>query len=239
MITLRNLCILTTCASLLLAATSAQAAVIYADPFEADPGANGWTESVTGDLSAAAANTTIKPNANSTAASFIKAGNGATTNTYLTITKPISTIGYEDIEVTLVAYQNATAIHGRFDANAQPINGLCDYLTIEYSIDGGATFAPLLTDYARWNGVNETPVANANWYSATSNTTPTSTGALLLPAAANENSDFVLRIGVVVAHYNEGYFVDDLTVSGTPIPEPASLALIGCGAVALLKRRRG
>ncbi len=215
-------------------ACAAQGAVIFQDDFSTDPAANGWTESVTGDR---AANSPIQPNGAGTAAMLIKNGNGNQTYIFLSITRAISTVGYEAITLDLTAYQNATSHHGRFDANGLPDGNLCDRLQIEYSTDGGANFTPLLTDYATWHGLNETPVPNANWFGP-GNTTPTATGALALPALANDNSSFMVRIAVTVAHHTEGHYLDDLVISGSLIPEPASLALLALGGMAILAGRR-
>jgi hypothetical protein len=224
----------TAVAAVITLACGAQGAVIFHDTFSTDPAANGWTESVTGDR---AVNSPIQPNAANTAAMLIKNGNGAQTYIFLSITRAISTIGYEAITLDLTAYQNSTSHHGRFDANGEPDGNLCDRLQIEYSIDGGVTFAPLLTDYATWHGVNETPVPNANWFGP-GNTTPTATGPLALPASAKNNGDFMVRIAVTVAHHLEGYYLDDLVIAGTAIPEPASLALVALGGLTLIGSRR-
>jgi len=217
----------------LLASAPANADVIFTDSFDVDPEAAGWSESVTGDLSGAAATSSIY--STGSAVVMDKSANGAATDTTFSIARTVSTAGYESILIDLTAHQCNTTYENFSEPKYEtPKPDQCDWLKIEYSTDGGATFEELLVDYGQWNGLDETPLFTAQ----PGNVVATATGDLSLSALADDNAGLVIRISTRFNAASEDYLLDEVSVSGTAIPEPGVLALLGLGAVGVIRRRR-
>lgn len=105
---------------------------------------------------------------------------------------------------------------------------------VSYSVDG-TVFLPLAT-YA---------VTNDSWGTVTNN--PISTkGPYALPAAVDNLATVYVRVAVAGSTGVNGSpiattgtsRVDNVTFSGEPIPEPASLSLLALGGLMLGRRRR-
>ncbi|MEX0774208.1 MAG: PEP-CTERM sorting domain-containing protein [Phycisphaeraceae bacterium] len=224
------------------AAASAKADVIYSDDFTIDPGTAGssgrvgstvaWTESIRGTTSSTLTS-------DGTSAVFTHVGAVNSPAAY-TLDRVVDTTGYTNITITLTAHQNSAASY------EDAVTNSTDLLMIQYSLTGSgivagsASAAPiLLQDIGVWNGVHDTTGESSSPAGNNSgNPTPTATAALALPVGANNNNLFKIRIEGKNSVDNETYWIDSVVISGTLIPEPASLALVALGGLAILGRRR-
>ncbi|MEQ1823768.1 MAG: PEP-CTERM sorting domain-containing protein [Fimbriimonadaceae bacterium] len=112
------------------------------------------------------------------------------------------------------------------------------YTQLDYTLDGGTSWTAFMTHDANLGG--------DTWYNGITANLSSVTGA------AN-NADFGVRIVSVFAPTGGGYVAttstatyattgtlryDMVNVSGQAVPEPASLAALGIGVAALIRRRR-
>ena len=146
-----------------------------------------------------------------------------------TVEFTVDATGLAGIELELVAFQHGGSYEGT------------ENLLIE--VDTGDGFFTLLQDFEVWNGVND--LVGEGTFGRDGNDTPTSTGPLSVPGAANRTfdvkismtSDFV-NFGGAPASTAEVYYLDSLFVTGAIlIPEPTTLVLLGCSAFWLNVRR--
>jgi hypothetical protein len=133
----------------------------------------------------------------------------------------LPTFGYDSLSFTF----DSTA------SNTGPQN-----IGVEYSIDG-LTFTPL-GNYAQLNDA----------WSTSGEPKSVSTRTFILPADANDLTELSLRLVVLNSIAVNGspvaatgtWRVDNVTVMGTPIPEPGTYAaLLGALALVLVVRRKG
>lgn len=208
-----------------LAGGVAQAATIFSDEFTSDPGSLGWVEQIRGTGPGSSAITS-----DGSSAVFTHGGAGSPVLAF-TIDRVVDTTGYQDIQVKLWAHQSNTGWE----------NG--DFLMIQYDANGsGWGTSPnylgvLLQDVQVWDGVHQPPPGGTT-SGITGNTVSTPTGLLSLPTTANDNAAFKIRIEGKMNANAETYFLDRIEVTGTAVPEPASLAMVGLGGLATMRRRR-
>jgi hypothetical protein len=198
----------------------AHAAIVFEDAFNLDPGANGWVEDL--DLSNTAVGE-ISTSLVGTAAIFDKtSGSG---RIEFSITRTISTVGFENITADLTAFQSAS----EFEAT--------DFLSLEYN--SGAGFTSLVRDVRVWNGVEDS-VGETLPSLPVGNVVPTSTGALALPTSANDNATLQFRIIGSTNANAEDYLIDNFRVEGSvsAVPEPSSVALLLVAVSGIVGRRR-
>ena len=93
-----------------------------------------------------------------------------------------------------------------------------DFVRAEWSSDAGLNWEPLVT---------LTNVAAGDWVF---NQFP-------LPVEANDNPNFGLRVDAVLSTGGDRMAFDDFALSGTPVPEPASLAMLALGSLAGFHRK--
>ncbi|QDT09013.1 PEP-CTERM sorting domain-containing protein [Stieleria marina] len=204
--------------------TQANAAIVFEDAFSLDPGANGWIEDLitTGD---AVGEISDVVRLTDTAAIFDKTG--GTGRIEFSITRTVSTVGFQDLMVDLRAFQSVTD----FENN--------DFLALEY--DSGSGFTTLISDARVWNGVNDA-VGESLPTLPLGNTVPTSTGLISLPSSADDNATLQFRIRGSTNAAAEDYFIDDFRVEGSllvsAVPEPSAMGLLAFAVGGLVLRRR-
>lgn len=130
---------------------------------------------------------------------------------------------YYQFRTSTLGYQNITFGWDQTRSSTGP--GVFD---VEYSVDG-VNFSTILDDYN---------IAVVTWSSGTYD--PASTfAAVTLPVGADNQADLWVRLtaqvgGSATAGTNR---VDNVGIRGDVIPEPASLALLAVGGLALIRRR--
>lgn len=203
------------------ALASAAPVTIFEDTFDLDPASNGWTETAVGNNPANPA-PFIRPTVPGTVAFdddsdgtayFNARAQGAT----LSIDRVISTSGYTNITVELIAFQRD---NGTFEA--------ADFISI--SAGGSTVFqsnAVFMSD----------PVTNG-----LGNSTPTSSGVIVLPASAADQATLAINVTTSTSAGSEDYFVSNFRVTGeliAAVPEASSAFLFGiCGFGFLLRQSR-
>lgn len=160
------------CSLLLVSLQNAsRAAVVFTDDFSSDPATNGWTE-----LSSAADTATGLIESDGSSAVLRKTGGSSRIT--LTISRTISSVGFEDILVDFTAFQSLTGYEND------------DFIRIEYN--SGSGFVTLLQDNEVWTGVNN--ISGDGTSGNDGNVTPTSISTIALGADANENVSLQFRL---------------------------------------------
>ena len=93
-----------------------------------------------------------------------------------------------------------------------------DSVLIEWSPDAGVTWFVLDT---------RTDVLAGDWVFS----------SFVLPVEANNNSNLMLRLDAELGSTGDRFGADDFALMGTPIPEPASFAMLAFGSVVGFHRR--
>lgn len=127
-----------------------------------------------------------------------------------TLTFSLSTVGFSNIQMQLNTFGSAAA----------PWN--TSQITYSFSPDGGITFAP-------WG---QTPAGNGTF---------TTIGPINFSSVYDNNPNMRMRINFSPFGTTNGYIAfDNVTFTGTPIPEPTTslTALTGLSLLLLRRRRR-
>lgn len=191
--------------SLTITVQHANADVIFEDTFDDDPiiPDNRWIGNfVQVDVGNIVSTAQGSISANGLGQAVLEKTGGAG-SIEISLTKNISTQGFENISLDFTAFQSPV--------NYEDV----DYISIEF--DTGNGFQTLLKDHEVWNGQNDldgdgTPIADGN-------TNPTSTGMLVLPPAANDNSNLNIRLTLFIDTVNEDTFFDHFVLNGDQIVE--------------------
>ena len=149
-------------------------------------------------------------------------GEGAT----LPVTQTFGNIaiaGFQDLAFSVLLAED-TAGDGNEDWDAND-----DSVVFEYQIDGGG-YQSLYSVLPSGSGFNSQPAVNG--------TGVTDAFAAFTSAIAGTGSLLDIRITWDLDSGDEDLAIDDVTVSGNLVPEPASLALVGLGGLAMLGRGR-
>lgn len=104
--------------------------------------------------------------------------------------------------------------------------------TSQVFVNENAVTLPDGTDLSQFNTFDARIDLQANTYEAFINGTPVATGSL-----ATIVSGTYIEFGDVTTYGNVDANLKQLTISHTPIPEPASLVLLGLGGLTFLSRR--
>jgi hypothetical protein len=190
-----------------LSALPAFAVPIFEDDFSIDPEANGWTENFDAfDFPILdGINLLVPPHAGHgdevimEKNHFQPSPQEADTR-FFSINRIISTVGFENIQISLTAHQTSDAF--------EPV----DYLEISVDTNGDGIFESVLKDVEIWEGVedqstDDTGVVNGNFI-------PTSTGFIPLANAADNNPNLNIKIEAKFNSYREDYFLTDFEVIG-------------------------
>ncbi|QNN22688.1 hypothetical protein HED60_10565 [Planctomycetales bacterium ZRK34] len=216
------------CVMSVFSVARADTTVLFNDEFDVDPASNGWTEALGDANSRIELAGGVGTQLVSGGAAVIYQANSSSTNVASSITRTISTAGYNNIQLNLTAFQHPGSYEGP------------EYLLIEY--DTGSGFTALLQDFDQYHAENDLdgePLA-----STTGNTTPTPTAWLDLPIAAWNNAGLQIRITTASGfndNFNssssEAYYLTSFSVRSVPTPAalPAGLSLL---ALVGLRRRR-
>jgi hypothetical protein len=151
-----------------------------------------------------------------------------------TMTRTIQTTGYEDIQLELAAFQNSSTEYETLEDLSELSPNWSDFLRIR--INTGDGWEVVLLDDGAWTGEN-TLVAAAEYAAEAGTARLTSTGLLSLPEEAWDHAGFTLEISIYSNQEVESWYIDRVTLSGTPIPEPGVAALVLL-VTPLLGRRR-
>lgn len=204
-------------AKLVLAAifmpSTSHAGIIFQDEFSVSPLDNGWTPIIDATSSAVGV-ISLAPSGNQM--TLDKTSGSGTVN--FSITRTVATNGFEDITLNLTAFQSSTG----FESS--------DFLEVEYN--PGAGFVSLLRDVEVWNGQIDLIGEAAS--GTDGQTSAVSTGELVLPADAANNSLLQVRINASVNANAEDYFLDHISVSGTATAIPEASPLLCFGLLASL-----
>ena len=111
-----------------------------------------------------------------------------------------------------------------------------DYVHIDYQIDGGGYQNLLWIESVIDTGYNGVPAIDTDFDGLGDGTVMTNTFAGFGAAIAGTGSTLDIRITWQLDSGDEDLAIDNVSVTG--IPEPAALALMGFGGLALLRRRR-
>lgn len=111
---------------------------------------------------------------------------------------------------------------------------------LQMSTDGGFTFSNVGSVYVVLANASPNPVWNATTFS------PIYHYSVNLSALADNQATLTMRMAVASTVSANGGTVaaggtsrqDNVAFSGTAVPEPATMAILGLGAAALLRRRR-
>jgi hypothetical protein len=224
---------------------AASPVVIFQDDFTGwGTGTNGWQINANANHVIQIADTALYPwynptTVNGTALAVHRVPNSGTAEVLSNIVMVIDTRGFQDIKLNLSALQG---IGSTWEGQ--------EFLKIEYSV--GAAFN--YQDLFRERGVFSTPTltdenaitSNLTQFAGIGTGILGSTGDLTL-AGADDTEIVRIRIffnsGAVDGQAgSEVYFLDNIVVTGTVIPEPgvfAALAgLLALGGVIVIKRRR-
>lgn len=183
-----------------------RAAIVFTDDFSSDPMTNGWAESIS-------AVDTATGIIDSDGSSAVLRKTGGSDRLTLTISRTVSSVGFEDLLVDFTAFQSLTGYESD------------DFIRIEYN--SGSGFVTLLQDNEVWTGSDN--LAGDGTTGDDGNITPTSISTIALGADADENASLQFRLTADLNATNEDVFFDSFTISGTAtaVPEPSSLAVLG------------
>jgi hypothetical protein len=212
------------CGVILTAAMIGQAAaaeIIFNDDFTSVPSNNGYAIEGGSDFTVTAVTGAGNNPAENTAVKVAKSVSG--TKVY-SITQTIDAQGFEDLAIEFKGFQSNTTYEQT------------DNLRILVSSDGGDSFTTIFNNPGPFDNDNDDSDGNGGFVDSGVQAS-TSSGVLEL-GSSFDDSVFQVRIGITVNANTEEYFFDQLTVTGTQIPEPGSLSLVALGGLMMIRFRR-
>jgi len=183
---------------------NAFADILFEDDFSIDPELNGWTENFVVDVFDGI-NLLDPPHTGHGSEVIMEKNNGLPApNTqetrFFSINRIISTVGFENIQISLTAHQTSDAF--------EPV----DYLEISVDTNGDGIFESVLKDVEIWEGVEDQSTVDTDVVNG--NTIPTSTGFIPLANTADNNPNLNIKIEAKFNSYREDYFLTDFEVIG-------------------------
>lgn len=179
------------------------AELLFQDDFSMDPELNGWTENFVVFSSDGIRPLFPQHVGHGPEVIFEKNSSPDVTPRFFSIDRIISTVGFENIQISLTAHQT--------DDNYEPE----DFLEISVDTDGDGIFESVLKDVEIWNGVEDQSTIDTNIPHG--NSLPTSTGFIPLSNNADNNPNLKIRIESSFNSQNEDYFLTDVQVIGDMI----------------------
>ncbi|NOX99842.1 MAG: autotransporter outer membrane beta-barrel domain-containing protein [Verrucomicrobia bacterium] len=177
--------------------------VIFNDSFDLDPSVNGWVEGVTTTNTAAGS-----IHVSGIPGQAVIDKNGGSGRVQGTISRTISTLGFENIDLELIAFQSATSFEGGGVAGVNT-----DYLSV--LIDTGGGFVSLFERTGVWGTPGGLGFSDGG--SGAGQTIATSSGIFSLGAGAANNPALMIQILGQVTANAEDYFLDWFNLRGTTI----------------------
>ncbi len=193
--------------------------VIFNDSFDLDPSVNGWVEGVTTTNTAAGS---IHVSGIPGQAVIDKSGGSGRVQG--TISRTISTLGFENIDLELIAFQSASSFEGGGVAGVNT-----DYLSV--LIDTGGGFVSLFERTGVWGAPGGLGFSDGG--TGAGQTIATSSGIFSLGAGAANNPALMIQILGQVTANAEDYFFDWFNLRGTAI----AIAVTPVLPASLMRRR--
>jgi hypothetical protein len=155
-----------------------------------------------------------------------------------TLSRTLDTRGYEDLTIEVVLFQDPSVAY----ETLEDLDGLSpdwsDHIRVRVNSHDGTGWQTVLLDDGAWTGEHNTQ-ASGDWQGQSGNPTPTSTGSLLLPSSTWDNEMVDFEIVFFSSQAEEMWYLDRVTLRGTPVPEPGVAGVLtGAGLLLITRRRR-
>ncbi len=191
---------------MLFSSQDAFAVPLFQDDFSQDPMSNGWTENFVVDF-LDGINRVVPPHTfHVMQDEVIFEKNGPSTPAtprFFSINRIISTVGFENIQISLTAHQTSD--------NYEP----ADFLEISIDTNGDGIFESVLKDVNIWEGVEDQSTVDTIAFNG--NAQPTSTGFIPLPNTAANNPNLNIKIEAFFNSQTEDYTLTEVEVIGDAI----------------------
>ncbi len=192
---------------MLFSSQDAFAVPLFQDDFSQDPMSNGWTENFVVDF-LDGINPLNPPHAGHGTEVIMEKNHflpnpGTQQKRFFSINRIISTVGFENIQISLTAHQTSD--------NYEPK----DFLEISIDTNGDGIFESVLKDVNIWEGMEDQSTVDTIAFNG--NLIPTSTGFIPLPNTATNNPNLNIKIEASFNSYREDYFLTEFEVIGDAI----------------------
>jgi len=201
--------------SVLFSSQDAFAVLLFQDDFSTDPMSNGWTENFVVDSADGIHPIPINvpPHVGHGNEVILEKNSpnspDVVTKRFFSINRIISTVGFENIQISLTAHQTSD--------NYEPV----DFLEISVDTNGDGTFDSVLKDVNIWEGIEDQNPDDT--IASNGNTSPTSTGFIPLPNTGANIPNLNIKIEASFNSQREDYFLTEVEVIGDAIEVPGNV----------------